>query len=64
MGLLTLGWIWQAGNFIKENRDIDIVWDIDPDDDRAGWEIHPDGSKVKIRIDDPKSMRMANNLKT
>ena len=60
LGLLNLLHIWNCKKLLRENRGVDIDWgDMDPDEDRAGWEILPDGTKEPIRFSDPLAIEMA-----
>lgn len=67
LGLKTMQYIWQAGEFIKQSHGIVIDWrDPDPmsDPPRAGRMIHPDGSEEMILLNDPLALRMCNELRT
>lgn len=67
LGLKTMFYIWQAGNLIKKNLNIDINWnDMDPTEgiERAGYEIYSDGSKKVISFKDKDAIKASNDLKT
>lgn len=65
LGLKTMYYIWQACNFIRENRGIEFDWsDMDPVKKTLGYEIYHNGSRVPIMMDDELSMNMINSLQT
>lgn len=67
LGVKTIYYIWQAGNLIKKNYDIDIDWSkMDPTSDPplAGALNMPDGSVESILFNDPESLKCCNELKT
>jgi len=65
LGLKTMGYVWLAGEHIKNNRNIVIDWsDPDPTIDKAGVEVHLDGSERRISLKDEKALAMCNALKT
>jgi len=67
LGVKTVFYVWQAGNLIKEKFGIDIDWsDMDPEasEPYLGWEVHPDGTKKPILMNDPESLVMTNELRT
>jgi hypothetical protein len=60
LGLTNLLHIWICKQFIKKNRGVIIDWgDMDPEVDRAGWEILPDGTKSAISFKDDLALDMA-----
>lgn len=64
LGLLNISYIYNCKKLIKENRgDIIDFEDMSPKDDRAGWIIHPDGSKTKILLNDPAALEKADKIK-
>lgn len=63
LGLTNLSYIWMCKRFIKQEHGIDIDFeDMDPEDDRAGWQILPDGSKHKISFNDGPTLSMMDDL--
>jgi len=67
LGVKTIYYIWQAGNLIKKNYNIEIDWsNIDPvsDPPRAGEQILPDGTRIPILFNDPEALKQCNDLKT
>lgn len=63
LGITTLSYIYKCLKNMKENKGIEIEWDIDPEDDRAGWEILSDGTRNKIKFSDQLSNLTANTCK-
>jgi DNA polymerase-3 subunit alpha len=64
LGLTNLLHIWNCKKLIKENRDVTIDWsDMDPELDRAGWEILPDGTKSPISFKDKPTITAAHKRK-
>lgn len=64
LGLTNMLYIWEACKLIQSNRGITIDWqDMDPEDERAGWQTFSNGERVKISINDPKAIEMADQLK-
>lgn len=59
LGVVTQAYIYECLKNIKANRDIDIEWDIDIEEDRAGWECLPDGQRNKIPFSDSKTQEEA-----
>ena len=65
LGLTNLLHIWTCKKLLKENRGVIIDWDgMDPEADRAGWEILPDGSKHQISFKDDMALQLAHERKT
>lgn len=63
LGLRTIGWQDSCRKRIKEDLGITIDWsDMSPENNRAGWIIHPDGSREEIPFDDKKALEIANNM--
>jgi DNA polymerase-3 subunit alpha len=64
LGLTNLLHIWNCKRMVKENRGITIDWsDMDPEEDRAGWEILPDGERNPIKFSDPGAIKIAHERK-
>lgn len=64
LGLINISYIWNCIKLIKRNRGDSIDFDdIDPEDDRAGWVITANGERKKIRLNDPDSLKAADELK-
>lgn len=64
LGLSNLYYIWKCCQLVKQNRGISIdLNDIDPEDDRLGWLIHPNGDKVKITFSDPEAIKEADEVR-
>jgi DNA polymerase-3 subunit alpha len=64
LGLTNLLHIWICKQLIKENKGVTIDWsDMDPEVDRAGWEILPDGSQHPISFKDDLAIKMAHERK-
>jgi DNA polymerase-3 subunit alpha len=67
LGLKTMQYIWQAGEFIKKSHGITIDWrDPDPmsDPPLAGRMTHPDGREEIIFLNDSLALKMCNELRT
>lgn len=68
LGVKTIYYIWYACRLIEQTRGIKIdCWsDMDPtaDPPYAGFEIHPDGSRKNILLNDPIAIKMCNELRT
>jgi len=63
LGLLNLSYIWNCINLVKETRNIDVKFvDMDPREDRAGWMTLPNGKRQKIRLNDPATLKAADNI--
>lgn len=64
LGLLNLSYIWNCIRLVKKSKNLEIRFeDTDPREDRAGWIIKPDGSKEKILLNDPKTLKAADKIK-
>jgi DNA polymerase-3 subunit alpha len=64
LGLLNLSYIYNCKRLIRKNQGIEIDFeDINPEDNRMGWVIHPNGKRKKILINDPKALKMADKVK-
>jgi DNA polymerase III alpha subunit len=64
LGLRNISYIYNCKRLIKQNRGVDIDFeDIDPRDDRAGWVIAPNRKRIKIRLNDPKTLKAADQVK-
>jgi len=64
LGLTNLLHIWNCKKLIKENTGATIDWsDMDPEADRAGWEILPDGTKNPISFTDDLAIKAAHQRK-
>jgi len=60
LGLTNLLHIWNCKKLIEGNRGVVIDWDnMDPEEDRAGWEVFADGKREPIRFSDPLAIKMA-----
>lgn len=64
LGLKTLIYIWTCRKLIEEGKGIKIEWEMNPEDNLAGWEIMPDGTRNKILFNDPHALSLANDIKT
>lgn len=67
LGLKTMAYNVYTEQLIKESQNITIDWsDCNPqcDDPYAGYQIFPDGTKKKILLNDPKAIKMADEIKT
>jgi DNA polymerase-3 subunit alpha len=67
LGLKTMFYIWQCGEYIKQNKGVVIDWSrMDPTADPAfaGYEILKNGTEKIILLNDPAAMKMCNDLKT
>jgi len=64
LGLLNLAYIYDCKNLIKKTRGIEINFDdIHPGEDKAGWMAQSNGKKKKIKLNDPKALKNANDVK-
>jgi len=65
LGLRNLSYIWNCCRLIKKSKNSDIKFeDLDPRDDRAGWIYFKNGKKKKkIRFNDPKVLKAADDLR-
>ena len=64
LGLTNLLHIWNCKKLLYDNRGVTIDWtDMDPEADRAGWEILPDGTKTPITFSDEPALDMAHKRK-
>jgi len=76
LGLKNLAYIWDCCQMIERNHGITfkppsggsamdgLLWYVDPEIDRAGvyWDV--DGNEVKISLNDPEALALANGAKT
>lgn len=64
LGLLNISYIYNCKKLVKKNQGIDIDFDdIDPILDKAGWIFYPDGRKEQIKLNDPETLKKANEIK-
>lgn len=67
LGVKTIYYTWKAGEFIKQNRGVEIKWwPLDPSRETpvAGTEIHPDGTEYEIPLNDQASLEQCNEQRT
>lgn len=67
LGLNTMQYVYEAGRHIEQTCGIKIDWaDMDPSADPPflGKEYHQDGTVKIILMNDPKALKMCNDLKT
>lgn len=64
LGLRNISYIYNCKKLIKKNRGLDIDFeDVNPQIDKAGWVTTSDGKKIKIRLNDPKTLKAADKVK-
>lgn len=63
LGLNTLMDIWLCEKLIKEDFNIDISWDMDVEENRAGWIIDK-GEQLPIPFDDQAALIEAASMRT
>jgi len=65
LGLRNISYIYNCKRLVRQNRGLSIDFeDIDPQNDKAGWITYSDEKKkVKIRLNDPKTLKAADKVK-
>ena len=67
LGLNTLAYNTYTEELVKKNRGVIIDWsESDPtcEEPYFGYETYPDGTKIKILMNDPLAIKLADNVKT